>query len=428
MAHRRLLGEWRIWRSLLVAAAAVVVVTWPFVTPYLELRKGLDVGVRAQEEVVSFSADVYSFATASSRSRLWGDRMAALPKGEGEGFPGLTILAFALIGIGVGLRGAGGKARFRSDHRWQRMAPAVFAVALTFAVLALVVLTIRGSRGRPWHDVDPVLIAIAVLIALGIRLVPGVRRFLGGTGGSVVGFYAVAMIASALLALGPRIHVAGQVIGTGPYAWLFDYVPGFDGLRVPARFLMLTALFAAVLAGLGAAAVLAWRRRAGLVLVAAASVVLLAEAWVVPMPTNVPLAVEGLEPTPTHPSTGEAGSPLYALVRDAPGQVVLIEFPFGETAYETLATFHAGYHRRPLVNGYSGFFPLGYLRRATFLRDIPPDLQAASQALRSSGATLALVHEDAFPEGRGREISDWLLSTGAAFRASAGHDKLFELK
>ena len=53
------------------------------------------------------------------------------------------------------------------------------------------------------------------------------------------------------------------MLGTGPYYWLWQYVPGFDGVRAPARFLMIVALFLAVLAGLGAPRCSHAGRRAG---------------------------------------------------------------------------------------------------------------------------------------------------------------------
>lgn len=348
MTRRRLLHDARTWLAMLAAAIGVAVITWPFLSPYLELRRTASVGVRTRAEVEQFSADVRAFGTASEYSWLWGDRMRAYPKGEGEGFPGAAILA-----------------------------------------LAIVALAARRPRATPL-------------------------------------FFAVAAAGAGVLALGPTIRAAGQIVGVGPYQWLFAYVPGFDGVRVPGRYLMIVALFLAVLAGFGASVLLA--RRAGAAAVAAASVLMLAESWVVPLPTNVRLAAYGFELTPRHLAMGDDISPLYRWARDAPGKVVLIEFPFAETAYDILATFYAGQHRRPLVNGYSGFFPETYLRRATFLRRIPVDLEAATKALQSSGATHAIVHEGAIPDGRGHELSDWLLSTGAQVIMTHGTDKLFVIK
>jgi hypothetical protein len=220
----------------------------------------------------------------------------------------------------------------------------------------------------------------------------------------------------------------GQLLGTGPFYWVLKYVPGFDGIRVPARFLTLVTLFLAVLAGLGAAAILAWRRRAGAVILAFGAACILAEGWMRPLSTNAPLKAAGFFDTTRQLYQGEEISSLYRYVKDAPPNTVLIEFPFGEPAYDIQYVFYAGYHRRPLVNGYSGFFPESYPKRATFLGRIPFDLDAATRALTATRATLAIVHEGAFPNDRGHEISDWLLSTGAKFISADKSDKLFQLR
>ena len=409
-------------------------ITWPFVSPYLKVRRHGDVGVRSVQESVEFSADVYAFATASTKS-VEGEIVAAFPKGEGEGFAGFAILALAGVAVIWGMRRARAAARMAGPPMPRRtIAGAVLGTALALDLVVAFVLMLAGSlpivvNGKPYHDVTPLLVAAVVLGAALVVVSPAARRFLRGVAGSTLGFYAGATLAAALLALGPRVMSLGRPVGTGPYYWLFRYVPGFDGIRVPSRYLMLVACFLAVLAGLGVAA-LSTRlsRRAGIALVAAASVVILAESWVVPMPTNVRLVSRGFELSPRELYTGQDMGPLYQYVRDAPGDVTLIEFPFGDTAYDILATYYAGYHRRPLVNGYSGFFPESYLRRATFLDHIPFDLETAYKAVQSSGATHAIVHEAAFENGRGHEMTDWLLANGARVIGSYGSDKLLQLK
>jgi hypothetical protein len=254
------------------------------------------------------------------------------------------------------------------------------------------------------------------------------RQFVRGVSGSTFGFFAAATVVAALLALGPDVLSAGRPVGHGPYQLFFAYVPGFNGVRVPARYLMVVACFLSVLAGLGAAEILSrTRARTALALLGVASMVMLAEGSVVPLPTNAPLAVHGYAPTPRVLATGRDMSPLYQRVRDTPGSV-LIEFPFGEPAYDILATYYAGYHRRPLVNGYSGFFPESFLRRATFLDHIPADLDTAYKAVQGSGATLAIVHESAYLNGRGHEITDWLVSHGATIVASDDGNRLLQLR
>jgi hypothetical protein len=459
MATRGLMRRIAVWRSLILAAAGVALLTWPFVTPYFALRHKGDVGVRSYGEAVQFSADVYSFATAAGGSRLWGGVVNAFPKGEGEGFPGFTIVLLATVGLVAAAMRSRQAARVASDRKWQRVAFVVLTAAAAVSSVALGWMLLAGQlpirvEGRPWHDSNPLLAAVAVFAIALVALVPGVRRALSAA--APVSFYALAALAAAILSLGPRLQSAGHLLGAGPYLWLHRWVPGFDGVRAPARYFMLVALFLSVLAGLGMAAIL--RRlspdpgpgtpdrtrdpgprteprtpdpepRTTMIAVSAVVVLaLLAESWVAPMSTNVRLDPHYYELTPRRLDMGDAMSPVYRAVRDMPGKVVLIEFPFGEPAYEILATFYAGYHRRPLVNGYSGFFPEPYLRRATFLQHIPFDLDAATRAVLSSGATHALVHEGAYPDGRGHEVTSWLTSSGGRVITTFGTDKLLTLR
>jgi hypothetical protein len=435
MASRRLLRSGRVWRSLVLAAVASVVVIVPFAWPYLELRRSGAVAARSFGEAVMFSADTHAFATAPDSSKLWGGIVAAFPKAEGQAFSGFTILAFAGVGLLWGIRRATKTVPRTSGRPWQQALLGLLGVALTLNVLALVLLFINGNFvvTGPYGSLvvrraDRLLLSGVILAGLLVALVPTARHVLRGAPGSAFGFYAGALFMAAVLALGPRILAAGRPIGVGPYYWLWAYVPGFDGVRVPARFVMLVAVFLSVLAGWGAAAVLAAWRRAGVWLVLVGSVAILAESWVVPMSTNVRMAPDGFELTERQLHTGGATSPLYRIIRDAPAGTVLIEFPFGEPAYDILAVFYAGYHRKPLVNGYSGFFPASYEGRAALLGRIPADRAAATRALAESGATHAIVHEGAFPDGRGHEVTDWLVAAGAHRVATSGTDWLLQLR
>lgn len=436
MAHRGLLRSWRTWRALLLAAAGVAICSWPFLSPYLELRKEGDVGVRGIGEIMQFSADTYSFATAPGASTLWGVEgleLRAFPKGEGELFPGFVIAALAAVAVGWGLRRGWLAAAIRRDATWHRALGATLAAMLVATIAILGVLFVRGSlpllvEGRPFRDPAPFIGLLVVLPALGLALIPAWRRAVHGmhaAGG--VGFLIDATVLAALLSLGPRIQAAGQLLGFGPYYLLWRYVPGFDGVRVPARFGMVIACFLAALAGLGTAALLRRWPRASRPVLAVAVVGILAECWVAPMPNNVRLPSRFYELPPRRLLVGNDAGPIYRFIRGAGEGLVLIEFPFAEPGYEILTTFYAGYHRKPVINGYSGFFPEHYLRRANFLSYIPFDRDVATKALLATGATHALIHEAAFPDGRGHEMSDWLASIGATLLLTHGTDKLFKL-
>ena len=63
------------------------------------------------------------------------------------------------------------------------------------------------------------------------------------------------------MSLGPIPRAGGrQIVGLGLYDVFFTYVPGYDGLRVPARFGMIAGALTAVLGGYALAAIGRWRR------------------------------------------------------------------------------------------------------------------------------------------------------------------------
>jgi hypothetical protein len=109
------------------------------------------------------------------------------------------------------------------------------------------------------------------------------------------------VIAAAVMyffALGPEPHLgATQILYKPPYTWLM-YLPGFDSVRVPARFGLLMLLCASAAAGIAYARIFAAPSRARTALVALA---VLAEGWIVlpvaALPPPLPVPRESSRPT-----------------------------------------------------------------------------------------------------------------------------------
>ena len=436
MVQRRLLRDRRVWIDLGLAAGAVLLVTWPFVRPYLEVRDQAGFGVRSREEIAMFSADTHAFATIAPSSQNLAETFSGFPKPEGEGFVGLTILAFAIVGAGCGITRVLRITPWSTTPELLVVATAgsgiIFlgsaAVVLWFFVYGQLTLPVSGEWVIYRNATRPLVVALVTSLIF-VTLSTWARRQSPQPSARAFGFFAVAAVAAAFLAFGPRIEVMGRPMATGPYGLLFDYVPGFDGLRVPARYLMLVTLFMAVLAGLGAATLLSIRQRAvAIAMIAAGSAGILYESRVAPMSTNQPVIPDARYYAPEPPAVGRRINPIYRVVGQLPPASVLIEFPFGEPAYEILAVFYAGEHRRKLVNGYSGFFPRSYMDRVGPLKDVTVNPQRAAEVLKASGATHALVHEGAFLNDAGKDVSAWLESIGAREVTNHGRDRLFELR
>lgn len=432
MVTRGKIRDLATWRRLVVAGSVVLFIVALFLRPYFQVRAGGEVGVRDPGDIRQFSADTYGFATVSSSSRLLGTLVRAMPRNENQGFPGFTILAFAAVAIVAGFRRALVHAR-RGTGVGARGVPA--AVLGAIVVLLLVVLADILIRGRTaaWvedilalhRDAATRLLGVIAIAGGALLVVSGLaRRIARGAPESSLGFFACAAVAAAWMSLGPVMRANGKRIGPGLYDLFYRWVPGFDGLRVVSLNFMLVALFLAVLAGIGASALLARRGDAGRWVVVVGMVAILAETWSVPTVINARLPAPGYAWPPREVSTVP---PVYGMVRGLPEGTVLAEFPFGDLAYEIRYVFYSGYHRRPIVNGYSGFSPASYARIVGRLSHIPSGA-GAWNVLLSSGATHAIVHERAFLDNDGLDVSAWLRRFGAREIAAADGDRVFQLR
>ncbi|MBZ5556404.1 MAG: hypothetical protein LAO77_03910 [Acidobacteriia bacterium] len=435
MAARGRFADARTWRALIVSGGAVLLIVALFLRPYFHVRGIGEVGVRDPGDIQQFSADTRGFATIAESSRLWGRIVRAMPRNENQGFPGFAILVFAAIATGAGLARTVAKARSSAGARMPRWRDSLAVALGAILVLLLVVLAevLITGRTQPWitHALglgrDPatrLLVPITITFATLLLVSPVTRRAARGVPGSALAFFLCAAIAAAWMSLGPVMRANGRRIGPGLYDLFYQWVPGFDGLRVVSLNFMLVALFLAVLAGLGAAALLERRPVAGRSIVVLGILAILAEVWAVPTVTNVRMPAPGYAWPP--PQVADV-PPVYSAVRELPPGTVIAEFPFGAQAYEIRYVFYSGFHRKPIVNGYSGFSPASYARIIGPLSHIPSGGDAW-KTLLSSGATHAIVHETAFLDRDGVEVSDWLRLSGAREIAVLQHDRLFQLR
>jgi hypothetical protein len=218
-----------------------------------------------------------------------------------------------------------------------------------------------GSEGRFW----PGIVAIG-LAGVGLWTT---RRL------ATTWMFAAALLVSSVLAMGTH---------TPAYRVVLALVPIMKGLRAPARFGMIAALALAVLAGFGAASVLArvprraLRNALGAVMVAG-------------------LAVEYASSVgPLHPWVQRA--PIYArwLRTQPPG--VVVDLPIARAGslplHEAEWSFYGRTHGRPLVNGYSGYYPRAYLNLLEAMTSFPRGGSVA--ALRERDVRYIVMHEDRY--------------------------------
>jgi hypothetical protein len=302
-------------RALALAVAVAAAISIPLYVPYLQVREEqrLERSIVDAEQYKALPESYLQLAPWDAPTPV--QRLIGVRAGSNE----------SLTEVGQEPHADG------DQHREMVIEDALYPGAI---VAGLAMIGVFGWRGRRWLTIALAVIGIsAVVLSLGPTL-------------------------------GPR-HGAGVPL---PYGWLFDHVPFFRAMRVPARLGGLANLAAVLLAGLGIAA--AWLRLrasdrfgrltrpawAGPVLTIVLAGLVLSELWAGAVPLE---AVDRGE---------EASAAARWLAAQPPGPVM--EFPaesvFADPAAASVrrhygeSMFWSTLHWKPLVNGNSGFIPRAY--------------------------------------------------------------------
>ncbi len=305
----------------------------PIYVPYLQVNNELGLA-RSTYEVQNWSAVWQYYLRVLPSNWFWGHLRPAMTSiaGERELFPGLLVLVLAALGLVLGGR------RRAVGPELGTAAPVPVPVSATW---------MPSRAAERWYWLAVGLGALVLTFGLSYRLPNGWEVPL-------------------------------------PYTFLYDWVPGFQALRVPVRFAMLVHLALAVLAGYGVAYFrfgiwdFGTRRQVANNTIPVNSAV---PATSVAPKSQIPnLKSYGLVALIVVGILGESAQeldltnhrdvrpaqiePYSWLATQPPG--VVIEFPFRGDSGDIWDAYWGTYHWQPLVNGWSGFVPPGtvYLSRA----------------------------------------------------------------
>lgn len=333
--------DWRALAHVTVATLAAAVPLVPILSRYIAVhaRHGF---VRDITEVQHYSADLFGVLCASEHLWAWGWLRIGC-RIEGELFPGLTVALLSGVAVAHTLGWWPRLAVPRTSMatgvlRGLLVATAVAGVSVALAVAASGPLRyqlgpVRLSSSSVAKPFVIALASAAVAFLLSPRALAAVRR------SSTLAFYLAAAGFTWVLALGPTLRAGGALRGPNllPFAALMQ-LPGANGVRVPARFWMMSTLCLAVVAGLTLPIVA--RRRAALAgLATIASLGLLADGWV---PTIQSAAVP-------------PAVPAAEVLRDT----VVLALPAG-VVRDIAPQYAAVVGGWRTVNGYSGYEPAYY--------------------------------------------------------------------
>lgn len=365
------IGRWTMaqWMKVSAFFAAAAVLLAPIVIGYQHILKATYGFSRGLDEIRLFSADVAALWTASHDLLFWG-WLRGVDKPEGELFPGLTLAALVVFGI-IAARPL---ARQEDSRRTRLVRRLLAALAILFLIAAALPiyyngwhLTIGGVRlvsiARADRPMTLALFALCGWMATLPRVVSAIK------GRSPVCFYVFAAFAMWVFALGPDpMLLEHRLLYQAPYGWLMR-LPGFDGLRVPARFWMMALVCLSVLAAL---AVNRFDGRQRRMLVVIAVVGLLLDGW--------PRAFLVLDAPERRPAP--------------PGVATRLDLPMDDD-HDPIAVYQQMFNPVPLYNGFSGYAAPHVYATREMLNAHDPRILDALTARGSLGVVVDHIAEGA---------------------------------
>jgi len=408
LAANRAFGSpgWRSWLSarrlaiLSACAGAATLLSVSIFLPYVEVSERFELTRRA-EEYRQFGGTSVSLLTPSHHSPLFELATPVLsplaPRFPGDSwfaeknlFPGFLPSLLAVAGAAL-IWTRCRRRRLREIAAWRRglLLLATSVPIAAFVAADLYTLGWWPAGGPPWLQL-PDIVYTGLGLAFGVGLTASLSLYYWWCGS---GLDCVALSAwhRGLLLAGACCLLASFPVVFEP---LSHVVPGLAGMRVPARFVAIASFAIACLAAVGAEGLLAKIPSRSRLIVAGAVV--------------VTLFVE-LAPAPLdwhHLPTRSEFPAVYSWLANE-GDGAILELPFGDGVGELSYMYFSTLHRRPLVNGYSGYQPPTYLRlRKICCWPVPDD--DALRELRRLGVSELVVHPVWDRSWAHRAYEEWL--------------------
>ena len=387
---------------------------FPVLLPYIRVKNEMGFH-RTINESIYFSADLLSYFSTTDINLLWGKITQVFWKPEGELFLGLTAIGLGLVGIYSVIT----KRTIPENQPLPAQKPngiirnlqSILPVFMALDCLAILLITTTGGISTTIGSVNIsathirkpfyvllFLVALWVFFSYKTRepLIP--LKFTFNSPSSR--FYFWVLLLSLLFSFGPIIHLNNHPFFPGPYFFLYWCFPGFDGLRVPSRFVITVALSLSVFAGLGWARLSTrfqshWKKKVSTIGVC---LILLLEYASFPL-TMVPIDV------------GDRVPAVYRWLAEQKDDPVILELPLPDKPTdvwkEAERVYFSIYHWERMVNGYSGYFPPSYddlyMKK---LKGFPSN--QTIELIKNLGVTYLIIHLDSYEGSERKKLTDLL--------------------
>jgi len=400
------------WRTLIGAATATVLAAAlmiPVLLPYKRVSEMYGM-VRDRNAVMTGSATWTDWLSASSKSRAYGDVVDRANVGlEKALFPGLMMLFLTASALLIDRRKLPVALDARPVPRWlvHSLDVVIVVVAIgtylgaaaslyRWRLFGHLVVSVRSS------DIPAVLLIVALVARLALQLPKGMS---GETLQSLRTAAARSRIPIEIwvLLLWIIVGVLGSLgLHAFVHTFLYDRMPMFRSMRVPARW---AAIAYVGLAGASACGAAAWieMRRTKIARLGIATLL-------------IALSIHDVLPNFRWEHAVDVADPAYVWMRDAKFSGGTLEFPVSEGIAQFLYQLGATIHHKPLMNGTSGFEPPLHarIREMSQQKVIPDDFLPL---LAYNDCHFLLIHDD-WLRGVTASTHTWLTREMAGGRIS----------
>jgi hypothetical protein len=169
--------------------------------------------------------------------------------------------------------------------------------------------------------------------------------------------YTILFVWALLLSFGSSFSMLGDSFSAFPlpFQWFYNHLPGFKGIRVPSRFAIFVIFATVVLAGYGIKLISTYLKRRQAKVWASIALVLFLNLEYLSLPQRMRFVPVRNDIPPT-----------YRWLKGLPKKDIIIELPFRQPiGSDAVYMYFSIFHRKRMVNGYSGFFPpaILYIRK-----------------------------------------------------------------
>ncbi|MBN1991156.1 MAG: hypothetical protein JW953_00520 [Anaerolineae bacterium] len=363
---RRIAWRRGLWLAAAVSLAVTLLLNWPVWRMYLRFSDNMG-AIRTPGEVRIYSAALTDYFTSIPHNFIYGKLLGTFGRWQPAGHQFQPLMPVGVTGLLLALLG---------------LAALFWPKARRKLALSEVEGAVKGSPIASTYAFSTTLFLL-LLTLLGLLLSFGLNEE----------------------ALGPGLV---PLLRYSPYAWLYEHVALFQGIRVPGRYGILVVLGLVGLAGWGVAWIMnrQWpthlepcpersrrssRKIANLLVIVLAGLILV-EYWSAPLVG------------PEFPG-GREIAPVYSwLQQETPPETVVLELPF-QGASEFIYEYYASYHWRRLANGGTGYTPPIYKELRQWFNAFP-DARSVDVA-QQLGIDLVILHPTSYsPENWQRALAD----------------------